>query len=50
MSLTLIVAILFTVAVPISLLRRTASYWWLAPLIFTIGAIINWLRYFEVIQ
>ena len=44
--LTLIIAILFTLAAIGSLFYRRGSYWWLAPLVFTAGAIINWLRYF----
>lgn len=48
MSLTLIIAVLFTVAAALSLLRRTGRYWWALPLVFAAAATINWLRYFEV--
>ena len=50
MSLTLIVAILFTIAAVVALIYRRGSYWWLAPLAFTAGAVINWLRYFQILN
>lgn len=50
MTLTLIIAILFTAAVVITLFTRKTRYWWLIVITFAIAAGINWLRYFEVIR
>ena len=50
MSLTLVIAILFTLAAAVSLLRRVGRYWWIMPLALTAAATINWLRYFGVLQ
>lgn len=50
MSITLIVAILFTLAAAISLFNRRSKYWWLVTLLFTAGAAINWLRYYEILR
>ncbi len=50
LTLTLIIAILFSLGAVASLFRRTSSYWWAFALVFAAGATINWLRYFEVIN
>jgi hypothetical protein len=50
MSITLIVAILFTLAALASLFARKRRNWWLLTLLFVIGAAINWLRYFEIFR
>ncbi len=48
MNLTLVIAILFTIAAIASTFSRKSRYWWALSLLLSAAAIINWLRYFEV--
>ncbi len=48
MTLTLVIAILFTIAAIGSTFSRKSRTWWALSLLLAIAAIINWLRYFEV--
>jgi hypothetical protein len=48
MNLTLIIAILFTLAALMSLFNRTVRYAWLMTIVFALLAALNWARYFEV--
>jgi hypothetical protein len=50
MTLTLVIAILFTIAFFLSLWKRTGRPWWLITIAFLAGAIINWLRYLDIIH
>jgi hypothetical protein len=50
MTLTLIVAILFTIAALLSPFNRASRHRWLLTAAFAAGAVINWLRYFEVLR
>ena len=46
--LTLVIAILFTLAAIVSLVARRGRNWWALTLLLAAAAIINWLRWFEV--
>lgn len=48
MSLTLVIAILFTVATILSLIARRGRTWWVLCLLFALAALINWARWFEL--
>jgi hypothetical protein len=50
MTLTLVIAILFTLAAVAALVRPHPRYRWAMPVIFALGAVINWLRYFDVFR
>lgn len=46
--MTLIIAIVFTLAAIVSTFSRKSRYWWALTLLLAAAAIINWLRWFEV--
>lgn len=46
--LTLVIAIVFTLAAIASTFSRKSRYWWGLTLLLAIAAIVNWLRWFEV--
>ncbi len=46
--ITLIIAILFTLGAIASSFSRKSRTWWVLTLLLAIAAIVNWLRYFEV--
>lgn len=50
MSITLIVAILFTIGAIVSAVVRKGRTWWVLTLLFAAAATINWLRWLEVIR
>jgi len=48
MSLTLVVAILFTLGAIVSAVVRKGRNWWFLTLLFVAAAAINYLRYLEI--